>query len=345
MSTVANGQLKTTVYRIAFLLGSVCLIYYGKSLLIPLVIAALLSLMLHPLQEWLRRKGWRKGWSIAACLLSLILFFGGIAAVVSTQAVKFVQDWPEIQQNINKQVTALEDKVGQLPGFTPGEGSSAGAGNSFPLSINTVRSTLGNTLSIAGNFLLMLVYVVLLLAEKNRLYQFVLRRASDASRSKAQTAINDSRDVAINYLKGRLILIGVLSICYAIGFTVSGIKYGLLLAVLAAILSVIPYLGNIIGGGIALVIVFANGGGTTQMLGIIITMSLVQPLESYVLTPMIFKEQVDINPLSTIISVVGFGLLWGAIGAVVAIPLVAILRVVGEKIEPLQDFAYLLGTK
>jgi predicted PurR-regulated permease PerM len=74
-------------------------------------------------------------------------------------------------------------------------------------------------------------------------------------------------------------------------------------------------------------------------------MSIAQMLESYVLTPMIVGDEVSLNPLTTIICVVGMSILWGPIGAIIAIPMFAILRIVFSHVDGLKNYAYLIGQK
>ena len=196
---------------------------------------------------------------------------------------------------------------------------------------------------ILGDFLLMFVYIILLLSQKERLREFVLRRMPDEKRGLTHRSINESTDVVQKYLRGRLILIAILSVLYSIGFLLVGMDYAILIAVLVAVLSIIPYLGNIIGGVFAIALALA-GGGTSAMLGVIATISVAQVLESYILTPLIVGDEVDINPLTTVVCVVGLAILWGPVGAIIAIPLTAILRIVFSHVDGLRDWAYLLGT-
>jgi predicted PurR-regulated permease PerM len=142
-----------------------------------------------------------------------------------------------------------------------------------------------------------------------------------------------------------MILIGILSTLYSIGFLISGLDYAVLVAVLAATLSLIPYLGNIIGGLFALALAYSSGGDISAVYGVLITMGLAQLLENYVITPMVIGDEVDLNPLVTIICVVGMSILWGPVGAIVAIPIFAILRIVCSHVDGLRDYAYLLGQK
>ncbi len=121
-----------------------------------------------------------------------------------------------------------------------------------------------------------------------------------------------------------------------------GLDYAILIALLVATLSLIPYLGNIIGGVFALALAFASGGDGA-VLGVLITMSLAQLLENYVLMPFVVGDEVNINPLTTIVCVVAMSIVWGPVGAIIAIPIFAIIRVVCQRIPGLEDYAYLMG--
>jgi len=168
------------------------------------------------------------------------------------------------------------------------------------------------------------VYVVLFLAQKERLREFILRRMPDSERGTTHQTINESRDVVQKYLRGRLILILILTVLYSAGFLIVGLDYAILIAVLVAVLSIIPYLGNLIGGVFAAALAFAGDD---------------------ILTPLIVGDEVDINPLTTIVCVVGMSILWGPVGAIIAIPIFAILRIIFSHVDGLKDYAYLLGQK
>ena len=136
---------------------------------------------------------------------------------------------------------------------------------------------------------------------------------------------------------------GILAVVYALGFLVGGIQFAVLLALQAALFSIIPYLGNFIGGGIAVALAFLSGGGPTAALIVIGVMAVAQLLESYVLSPWIIGDEIDLNPWATVVAVVGFGLVWGVIGAVLALPLVGMFRIICNHFAGLRSIGYLLG--
>lgn len=357
-----SPKLISFVLRLAALLGVVAILYYGKSILVLLTIAGLIAILLDPVDNKLRSWGWKPGFAIAGATFLLLLFFAGIFFAIGKQAARFSHNWPQIEERLTEQLEKAREQIPMLPGgnasaaqdstATAPPGSAAaqleGGGSSsmlsdLPINQRTVTGALSQTLGILGDFLLMFVYIVLFLSQKERLREFVLRRVPDEYRGEAHQSINEATDVAQNYLKGRLILIVILSVLYGVGFSLVGLDYAIVIAFLVAILSIIPYLGNIIGGLIAVAIAIASGGGSNMILGVLGTMALAQTLESYVLTPLIVGDEVDINPLTTIVAVIGFTVMWGPVGAIVAIPVIAIVRIIFKHINGMEDYAYLLG--
>ncbi len=352
MATDENAKLIKTVLRLALLIGAGVILYYGKSLLLPLAVAGLLAMLLNPLDEKLRSWGWSPGFAIAGATGVMLLAFVGVFAAIGQQAVSFAESWPETRENIARQLDELRENY-QLNGIIPQIETKAGAEDpgseerlslsELPVSGAGIMRFFSGTFGVLGDFLLMLVYVILFLSEKDRLREFVLRRMPDNQRKVTHKALNESRDIAQKYLRGRLILVGILTALYSTGFLIIGLDYAILIAVLVALLSIIPYLGNIIGGFFAMALAFAGSGDSSAVIGVLITMSLAQMLESYVLTPLIVGEEVDINPLTTIVCVIGMTLVWGPVGAIVAIPFFAILRIIFSHVEGMEDYAYLMG--
>lgn len=353
-----SSTLQGLVLRIFLVIGVVTILYFGKAVLLTLTVGGMLAILLDPVDEKLRAWGWKPGLAIACAMLVLLSFFAALFFTVGQQATRFAENWPKIERNISERVESLRAKLPIASTNNPAADSTtgidpvqpSGSGNTtgsiidkLPVDGSQVTGLLSTTLGILGDFLLVLVYVVLFLFQKERLREFVLRAAPADKRGLTHQTINEGAAVAQKYLKGRLILILILSALYTAGFMISGLDYAIVIAVLAAVLSIIPYLGNIIGGLLALAIAMAGGGGSEALIGVIVTMSLAQVLESYILTPLIVGDEVDINPLTTIVAVIAFTVMWGAVGAIVAIPLVAILRIVLSHVKGTKDYAYLLG--
>ena len=374
MENKPDPRLSSAVLRIFLLIGLVIILYYGAGILIPLATAGLLAMMLSPVQDKLMSWGLSAGFAIGGAVLLLLTFFAALVIAVGAQAVNLADNWGEIEKNVGKQVAQLRESVplGHLiptigigaaadstsagPSVSSEAASEksgkeeeakqvAGPGKQLPISRSGVMSFFSGTIGVLGDYLLMLVYIILFLNQKKQLRKFVLRLMPDEERGNTHRTINESMDIVQSYLRGQLILIAVLATLYSIGFLIIGLDYAVLLAVLAAVLSIIPYLGNIIGGLIAISVGIATGGGMTATLGILATMAVAQTMESYVLLPIVVGDEVNLNPLATIVCVIGMTVLWGPVGAIIAIPVFAIIRVVFSHVPGLEDYAYLLDAE
>ena len=95
---------------------------------------------------------------------------------------------------------------------------------------------------------------------------------------------------------------------------------------------------------LAIVMVIIQGGGTGMILAVLLTYAIVQFLQTYLLEPLIVGAEVNINPLFTIIILVMGELVWGIPGMILAIPLLGIVKIVCDHIEPLKPYGFLIGS-
>src|SRR5699024_1459304 len=131
-----------------------------------------------------------------------------------------------------------------------------------------------------------------------------------AYKSTANRAIEDCIKICSKFLFGRSLIVLILIGIYTLGFWLGGVSYFFFLALIAGLLSIIPILGNIIGGGIACILALVTGGPVSLLivLGVII---IGQMIGDYVLTPWIVGDVIKLNPFMVIVSVIAFTLLWG----------------------------------
>jgi len=342
-----KNKLVKTVLIIGLIIGIVVILYYGRTLLLPLAFAGLLAMLFTPLSEKLENKGVPRWGSITICVLILLLAIGVVLGAVSWQAKSLVEDWSKVQQEFQSKAqdfeTYLTDNVGlteeQIQQF-----KERFSGRSSQLQAWAGRF-FGSFISVLGSSLLVIIYLILLLMARERITAFVLRLARDDQRDTAREIMWSAREIASKYLVGRLILIGILAVVYAIGFSVFGLQYAIPIAILAAVLTIIPYLGNIIGGVIALGMGLVTSGGVTVLLGVLGTMSFAQVLESYVLEPWIVGKKVTLNPLFTVVSIIAFSTVWGIAGTILALPITGMLKEAFDRIPPLHPFAFLMDIK
>jgi predicted PurR-regulated permease PerM len=159
----------------------------------------------------------------------------------------------------------------------------------------------------------------------------------------ALSVMSKCTKVTSKYLSGLGLMIVMLWVLYGIGFSIVGVKNAIFFAILCGLLEIIPFVGNITGTGITIIMAFTQGGGSGMVIGILVTYGIVQFLQTYILEPLVVGSEVNINPLFTIVVIVVGELVWGVPGMVLAIPTLGMLKIVCDHIEPLKPYGFLIG--
>jgi predicted PurR-regulated permease PerM len=131
--------------------------------------------------------------------------------------------------------------------------------------------------------------------------------------------------IIVSFFRGQIVIGLIMGVCYAIGFTLVGLKFGFFIGMAMGFLNIIPYLGTILGLGMALPIGYLqNDGGISTVIWVLGVFAAVQALEGYFLTPRIMGKQTGLHPMVIIIAIFFWGTaLDGILGMILAIPLTA----------------------
>ncbi len=198
---------------------------------------------------------------------------------------------------------------------------------------------LSSLMNVLSQSLIIFVYIVLLLMQKRMFIKFFKKLATN---SPAMTSIlKDSSRIITDYFYGKGKIMIFLFGIYYLGFTLGSVPYAMFLALFAALFSIIPYVGNLIGGGIAVILSYLYAGTSSAFI-VIGVISATQLVENYILTPWIIGDEIDLNPFITVFGIILFSALWGVVGAVIALPLIGVLKVIFKYTKGMDAFAYLI---
>lgn len=336
---------------------SVLLLYFlfaglieTKPFLAPFTVALVLALLVYPLSRRMEKSFINRSWASLINTIMLFLVSLGFFALFSMQVKNLVDDWPKIKETMKPKVEKLKGFVFEHTPLSQKdlEESSEG-GLSVPfLSTGSqpgkkAATFFSKAMSFFGNYLLTFIYIFFMLNYRRHFRKFLLRLFPDENRIRLQKVILESANVIQQYLIGKLILIAFLSVFYAVGLGFSGVSNFILVSVLAAIFSIIPYVGNVIGFGMAMIFGYLTSGNPGVLIGISLTFFIGQFVESYILQPYIVGDKVDLHPFITIIVVVVGNLVWGLTGMILAIPILAIINIIFLNVHSLEPFGYLLS--
>jgi predicted PurR-regulated permease PerM len=340
---IQTTSLQRAVYFLLLAFLIIAALYYAKPFLVPVCFAGLLAMLFLPLSNWFQTKKIPGAFSIILCILIFLAVLAGIIWLITWQITDLSAEAGDIESKLKGMIKQVEKNIQNRFGISPQqqeELASKQAENSSGMLTNAGSMLTG----FIVDFILMLVYIFLFMFFRGRIRTFILQLVSPAQKKNAETIIGGVQKVSQQYLTGMGFMIACLWVMYGIGFSIVGVKYALLFAVICGLLEIVPFVGNLIGNSLAVLMVIIQGGGTGMIVGVIITYLVVQFLQSYILEPLVVGAEVNINPLFTIIILVVGELVWGIPGMVLAIPLLGIFKIICDHVTSLKPYGYLIGS-
>lgn len=336
--------IRTAAFLVVIVLSSLIL-KYGAPFLIPLAFAMLLSMLLVPVCTWLEKKGVNKAVATVLSILILVAFFSAVVAFISWQVSDLAKDTSKLEQQVVQKFGQLRQYISNELGipqemqkeFIEKQQESGGSKMQF---VSGFIAGLGSFLT---NLILVLVYIFLLLYFRQHIKRFVIRTVPRNEEGKAIRVVGSIQKVTQKYLTGLSLMIIGLWIMYGIGFSLVGVKNAIFFAVLCGILEIVPFVGNLAGNLLTILMSLSQGADTNMVIGILITYGVIQFVQSYILEPLVVGAEVNINPLFTIVGLVAGELVWGIPGMILAIPLMGIAKIICDHVESLQPLGELIG--
>ncbi|MEM9260699.1 MAG: AI-2E family transporter, partial [Bacteroidota bacterium] len=201
-------------------------------------------------------------------------------------------------------------------------------------------ATSGQILATLG---LTVIYCFFFLLDSTAFNRFLLSQFDRGEQGEGMQIMRNIQAVATNYLSGMLTVMLILGVLNSLGLYLIGIKYALVWGFLGALLAVIPYVGTTIGSLLPFLYAIATTDTFWQPAAVIVLYASVQFIEGNLITPKIVGNSVKINALAAVVSLVIGALLWGIAGVVIAIPLLAMTRIILDQIPPFKSFSLLLS--
>ncbi len=340
---IQTASLQRAVYFLLLAFLFIAALYYAKPFLVPVCFAGLLSMLFLPLCRWFQSKSIPGALSIIFCILIFLAVLAGVIWLISWQITDLSTEAGDIETKVKRMIKQVEQSIQNSVGISPRQQEelvSEQAKNGSDMIANAGSLISGFII----DFILMLVYIFLFMFFRERMKTFILALVPSTQKKNAETIMADIQKVSQQYLTGLGLMIACLWIMYGIGFSIVGVKYALLFAVICGLLEIVPFIGNLTGNLLAVLMVIIQGGNTAMIFGVIITYLIVQFLQTYILEPLVVGAEVNINPLFTIIILVLGELIWGIPGMVLAIPLLGIIKIICDHVPSLKPYGYLIGS-
>lgn len=344
-----SSKLPLTVRRAIELIGLYFLgtiIFIGRDVITPLVMAFFLSIILLPTYRFLRNRRLGEGLSIALSLLLLIIVLVLVVWFFTSQISNLVADFPQIKSNVTAHLNSLSEWVGRKFGISA-ERQTQMISNYNDKLLSYAGTLLGGAASsLTGIFIfigLLPIYIFLMLFYKNLLLRFVFLWFPKGSHAKVEDVMRESEVIIKGYLVGLLIQITYITILLGGILLVIGIKHAILIGAIFALLNLIPYVGALIGNIIGVLLTISSTQEVWPIFAVLGTIAFVQFLDNNILMPRIVGSKVKINALATIVGVIVAGALAGVSGMFLSLPVIAVLKIIFDRTDTMKQWGVLLG--
>lgn len=312
-----------------------------QDVLIPLAFATLIAILLNPLTNTLNKR-LPKVISIALAMLVALLTVIALLYFLSSQVAHFFDDLDAIKIKLGHLIHDIQLWLQNHLGL-----SSRKQVQMLNEAANNSKAVIGQTLSgilaMLSIVFLIPVYTFLILFYKTLILNFLFEVFSEENQGKVLEIIGETKAAIQSYIMGLLIETSIVAVLNSSALLILGVQNAILIGVIGAILNLLPYIGGIIA--IALPVLMATlttDGFTTQLL-IIGAYALIQFIDNNILVPRIVSSKVQINALISIVVVLLGAAMWGIPGMFLSIPLIAVLKIVFDRIDGLKPWGKLLG--
>ena len=320
----------------------VAALFFAKAFLIPLSIAGILATLFLPFCKWMEKKKIPKELAPVVCMLVILLIMVGIGALITWQINDLTKDFSLITQRAEDIGGNLQKYIFNTFGITAKKQLQLLSNERISIT-DTMQVVAGSVASMATYFILVMAYIFLFLYFRSHIRRFILKLVLPGQQPEMNNMLTDITLVSQQYLLGLAKMIVCLWIMYGIGFSIIGVKNALFFAILCGLLEIIPFIGNFTGTSLTVLVSVVQGAGMPMVLSIVATYLLVQFIQEWILSPIIVGTQVKINAFTTIIAMVIGELIWGVAGIFLAIPLIAMFKIVCDHIGPLKPYGFLIG--
>jgi predicted PurR-regulated permease PerM len=336
--------------KIAFLLvglyALVSMLFFAKSIIVPLLFSTIFGVLLSPLVNGLTRLKFNRVIAIIIVLLSLVCIMALAVVLFAQQIIVFADSAPIIIDKVYKVVAEFVNWISLQ--------FNVSIDNVHEMLENTKQEILIKTKSIIGPALInikdilivgmvMPVYIFMIIFYQPLLVEFIHRLYGEENKVLVSKILSSTKFIVQRYLLALLIEAAIMATLNTIGLYVLGIPYAILLGILGAFLNIIPYLGGIIAMLLYVVIALVTKDHSIYMLYVIMLYSVIQLIDNNLIMPKLVGSKVKINALVAIIVVVVGGTLWGVPGMFISLPLIAIVKLICDNIETLKPWGFLLG--
>jgi predicted PurR-regulated permease PerM len=362
------GPAFTNLFMGAIIVGA---LYFGRDILIPVVLAVLLTFVLTPVVTWLQRWYMPKAVAAVAAMLIAVTVILSLGTMVVTQVNQLAGELPRYQATLREKVQHVRDTFGGPGVFTRAvdlfneldKELAKPRPSAFPTSdedkdkrpmpveihqpppgaMQRVVLLIMPLLAPLGTTGIVLLFTLFFLLQREDLRNRVVRLAGARDIERTTTALNDAGERLQRLFATQVLLNAAFGVIIGSGLALIGLPNASLWGLLAAILRFVPYVGAILCALLPVLLAAAVGPDWAMVLWTVLLFAIVEPLMAQVVEPLAYGHRTGLTPVAIVVSAMFWTWLWGPIGLLVSTPLTLCIVVLSRHIDRLKFLDIMFG--
>jgi predicted PurR-regulated permease PerM len=337
--------VKTAIIFVG-LLAIISILYIAQHIIIPIVFATIFAIVLHPVVNYFVRRKVNRVIAIVITLLLTFLVIAAFCVLLFSQASRFSESWPVLVDKFTRMLNQTISWTSQYFNINPQKINDWIIKSTGEL-INISSSVIGKTLITVGSGLVILflvpVYIFMILFYQPLLLDFIHKLFGKDNLNRVNEIVTQIKTVIQRYLMGLVFEFVIVATLNSVVLVILGIEYAVLLGIIGALVNVIPYIGGFVAVALPMLVAFATKSSGWYAFYVMIFYIIIQFIDNHYIIPKIVASKIKINALFAIIVVLVGNALWGIPGMFLSLPLLAIVKIIFDHIEPLKPWGFLLG--
>ncbi len=349
------GDSRTATWALIglFLLAVLAVLHFAQALILPIVVALILSLVFSPVVRGLKRLHIPASLSAGMIVLGLLGAIGGGVYNLADPAGKWLDKTPQALREISAKLRRITGSVKEVTTATEQvkvmtEDIASGGGKKIPEVTVKSPSLASRVMDAAREFTVSVVSILILLyfllASEDLFLRKVVAVTPRLADKKRAVDISKRIEAEVSAY-----LFTVAAINFTLGCTVGlamyllGVPNPVLWGVMVGIFNFVPYLGDIASFSVLTIVGLLSFDELWRGLLVPGVFYLITATEGYLITPLILGRRLRLHPVVIVLSLLFWGWMWGVLGALLAVPLLVVIKTFCDRVEPLKGFGEFLG--
>ncbi len=331
------------------ILGAILTFYVlveARMLLIPFSLAFVFALLLFPFSRRLERLNIPRSISSVVSMVLVLLLVSTVIYILSVQIKRISGELPEIEAQLTETIDETQLYLEEEFNVDQREQTDyikQTLATFFRNSSAFYETTFSFTAGLLNYLIIVPLGLFFMLYYRSFFKEFLYRLLPRQQHDKLALVLFNVQQVIQSYIIGLFTVIAIVAVLNMLGLYFLGINHAIFFGLLAALLTIIPYVGIFIGSILPIIYALITTDSLFYPVGVLVIFWVVQVLEGNFITPNVVGSKVSLNPFAAIVALLIGGKVWGPAGMILFIPFLAMLKVIFDAVDPLKPYGFLLG--